>query len=75
MCYKTVEDEENLSEDGLCDACINKHYGRREDPTVISCGGCGWIGRVMDTIHAYRPDNMDDVEPVDKCPNCKRELD
>jgi uncharacterized Zn finger protein len=49
---------------------MEQHYGRREDPSPIECRQCGWTGRVMDAVHTYQPDGMDDVEPVDNCPQC-----
>ena len=60
------------------DSCLIKgnplpFVGRHSDPTLIKCK-CGWIGKVMDSNHTYRAVYPDDVEPVDLCPKCGREV-
>jgi hypothetical protein len=49
-----------------------KSTGRHTDPTPVSCT-CGWTGKRMEAIHTYKKDGYDDVEPVDLCPQCKKE--
>lgn len=50
-------------------------YSRHDDPTMVQCEDCGWIGKVSECIHTYKgiPNTSGDVEPVDRCPKCGSE--
>jgi hypothetical protein len=50
-------------------------WGRRECPEPVVCEECGWAGPRRWVFHAYQDDGSgEDVEPVDECPNCGREI-
>lgn len=53
------------------EASIN--YSRYEDPSTVECI-CGWTGPRSKSFHTYKSDNEGEVEPVDYCPICRREV-
>jgi hypothetical protein len=44
--------------------------GRHTCWAPVRCQACGWQGRTMDTVHGYEASSLDEVEPMDSCPDC-----
>lgn len=51
--------------------------GRHEDPTIVRCHCCKWIGTVASCIHSYKTGfacgQVLETEPADFCPSCGSE--
>ena len=47
-------------------------YSRYDDPGLVKCLDCQWIGQVKDCSHGYKgmPIRGGDVEPMDYCKKC-----
>lgn len=49
--------------------------GRHNQPDPVICPRCLWAGPVRWLVHTYGDDGSGmDVEPVDECPRCGKEL-
>lgn len=54
---------------------LPSHGGRHVDSNPVICERCLWAGMVRWTYHTYQDDGTgEDVEPVDECPRCGKEI-
>ena len=49
-------------------------WGRRDSPEPAHCHRCGWGGMPRWLLHTYQPAGDEDVEPVDLCPRCEKDV-
>jgi hypothetical protein len=49
-------------------------WGRHDSPAPTVCWECGWAGPLRRAVHTYAACDVDDVEPVDECPQCGKEI-
>jgi len=64
-----------------CTAPLRQHmcwawmWGRHDSPEPVLCEECGWGGPRRWAVHTYQDDGTgEDVEPVDQCRRCQREV-
>ena len=45
--------------------------GRYTNAKPVHCAICGWYGAMKQMDHGYRLNSQGEIEPIDRCPQCK----